>query len=42
MNFRISALGYEQFALLFELPTEELAENLAVRCTATTRPGSVA
>jgi Protein of unknown function (DUF1203) len=39
MNFQISALGHEQFAPLFRLPNDELANRFAVRCTAATKPG---
>jgi uncharacterized protein DUF1203 len=39
MNFQISALGHEQFAPLFSLSADKLADNCAVRCTATAKPG---
>jgi hypothetical protein len=39
MNFQISALGHEQFAPLFRLSNDELAAHLAVRRTATIKPG---
>jgi len=39
MNFRISALPAEPFAPLFALPADRLADCLALRRTATRRPG---
>jgi hypothetical protein len=39
MTFQISALGHRQFSKLFELSDEELAEQKAVRRTATSKPG---
>src|SRR5476649_2663358 len=39
MNFKITALGHEQFAPLFSLPDDKLTDFRAVRRTATTKPG---
>jgi hypothetical protein len=39
MTFQISALDRQLFTKLFELPDSELAANMAVRRTATTKPG---
>jgi Protein of unknown function (DUF1203) len=39
MNFQIRALDYRPFAKLFELPDNALADHMAVRRTATTKPG---
>ena len=39
MSFQIGALGHEQFAPLFRLQNDELADHFAVRRTATTKPG---
>lgn len=39
MAFQISALDHHRFTKLFELSDSELAANMAVRRTATTRPG---
>jgi len=39
MSFQISALGHEQFAPLFRLQNDELANHFAVLRTATTKPG---
>jgi len=39
MHFQISALDPDQFAPLFELPNDALAARLAMRCTASAKPG---
>jgi hypothetical protein len=39
MAFQITALDHHRFTRLFELSDGELAENMAVRQTATTKPG---
>jgi hypothetical protein len=39
MAFQITALDPNRFARLFELSDSELSENMAVRQTATTKPG---
>jgi hypothetical protein len=39
MTFQISALDHHRFAKLFELSDTELAANMAVRQTATAKPG---
>jgi len=39
MSFQISALDAERFGRLFDMSDEELAEHLAVRLTATSKPG---
>ena len=39
MNFQITALAPERFEDLFSLSDAELAERLAVRMTATSKPG---
>ena len=39
MAFRICALDHRRFAHFFAMSDTELADNLAVRCVATTRPG---
>jgi Protein of unknown function (DUF1203) len=39
MTFQITALDHRRFTRLFELSDSELAENMAVRRTATAKPG---
>ncbi len=39
MSFQITALEHRRFAKLFAMSDEELAGHLAVRMTATTKPG---
>jgi hypothetical protein len=39
MRFQISALDHQQFAKFFEMSDDELAANMAVRRTATAKPG---
>jgi hypothetical protein len=39
MTFRITALDHRPFASLFEMPDDELAGHMAIRRTATTKPG---
>ncbi|MFI5024559.1 MAG: DUF1203 domain-containing protein [Alphaproteobacteria bacterium] len=39
MSFQITALEHQRFATYFAMSDEELAGNLAVRITATTKPG---
>jgi hypothetical protein len=39
MAFQITALDHHRFTRLFELSDGELAENMAVRQTPTTKPG---
>jgi hypothetical protein len=39
MTFQISALDHQQFAVLFDLSDVDLAKRMAVRHTATSKPG---